>query len=182
MNEIWKPVRGYEDFYAASDQGSVARTSTCGGRKQWKPIGLQLVYTGYGRYTLSAYNSRRDFAAHRLVWEAFNGPIPEGMQINHKNGVKTDNRIQNLEVCTQSENTTHAFRVLKVKPNINPNPGSKNGRAKLREEQIPQIVSLYRSGDFTQRQLADKFKISPTMISFIVNGKNWRASLPANQA
>lgn len=49
--------------------------------------------------------------AHRLIWEVVHGPIPDGMQINHINGIKTDNRIANLELVTPSENLTHAYRV-----------------------------------------------------------------------
>ena len=47
---------------------------------------------------------------HRIIWEAANGPIPAGYEINHKNGIKSDNRIANLEVTTRSENMRHAFR------------------------------------------------------------------------
>lgn len=179
MSVNWKPVPNYEDFYSASDAGGVVRTSTCGGKPQWKPLGLQVMHTGYGRYTLSNGNIRQDFSAHRLIWETFNGPISEGLQINHINGVKTDNRLRNLEICSQSQNLLHAYRVLKIPAPNNPNPGSKNGRAKLTEEQIPEIVSLYRTGEFTQKQLAGRFQISRTMISFIVAGKNWRTAQPS---
>jgi transcriptional regulator CtsR len=48
---------------------------------------------------------------HRIIWESVYGPIPEGMQINHINGVKDDNRIANLELVTPSENTKHAYRL-----------------------------------------------------------------------
>lgn len=47
--------------------------------------------------------------AHRLIWQAVHGAIPEGMQINHKNGVKSDNRLANLELVTPSANTKHAY-------------------------------------------------------------------------
>lgn len=48
--------------------------------------------------------------AHRLVWEAVHGPIPDGLQINHINGIKSDNRISNLEVVSASENAKHSYR------------------------------------------------------------------------
>jgi hypothetical protein len=49
--------------------------------------------------------------AHRMIWESVHGPIPDGMQINHINGVKTDNRLANLELATPSENLLHAYRL-----------------------------------------------------------------------
>lgn len=48
---------------------------------------------------------------HRLIWEHVHGPIPPGMQINHINGVKDDNRIANLELVTPSENSLHSYRI-----------------------------------------------------------------------
>lgn len=49
--------------------------------------------------------------AHRLIWEAVNGPVPDGLEINHRNGRKADNRIENLELVTRGENIRHAYRL-----------------------------------------------------------------------
>ena len=49
-------------------------------------------------------------AVHRVIWERVNGPIPEGMEINHLNGIKDDNRLENLEVVTHSDNVKHAHK------------------------------------------------------------------------
>lgn len=80
---------------------------------------LGVVYGKYGRPVralskgyIRVNHGRNKFYrdAHRLIWEAVNGPIPEGMQVNHINGIKTDNRIINLEVVTPRENLLHAYR------------------------------------------------------------------------
>lgn len=63
--------------------------------------------------------------AHRMIWEHVHGAIPEGMEINHKNGVKWDNRISNLELVTPSENCLHAYRTGLVRAD-----GVHNGRYK----------------------------------------------------
>ncbi len=56
------------------------------------------------------YNLKKiHMLAHRLIWMAANGPIPTELQINHKNGVKTDNRLINLEIVTCQENIRHSY-------------------------------------------------------------------------
>ena len=61
--------------------------------------------------------------AHRMIWERVNGPIPDGMQVNHRNGIKWDNRISNLELVTPSENARHAYAIGLVRAD-----GVHNGR------------------------------------------------------
>lgn len=71
--------------------------------------------------------------AHRMIWESVNGPIPDGMQINHINGIKSDNRIANLELVTPSENARHAYAI-----GLKRADGEFNGRAigKRRKETV----------------------------------------------
>lgn len=175
MTEAWKPALGYEEFYLVSDLGRAVRIKNQGpaARSNWKPVKAHPINSGYVRFCFCIDNSRVFYAAHRAVWEAFNGPIPEGMQINHLNGVKTDNRLCNLEVCSQSQNLQHAYRVLKVPAPNNPSHGSKNGRAKLTETDIPKIRELIIGGD-PDKEIATKFNVSPAMIWMIRTGRNWR--------
>ena len=70
--------------------------------------------------------------AHRMIWESVHGPIPDGMQINHKNGIKHDNRICNLEVVTPSENTKHAYATGLARAD-----GPFNGRAIGKSRRAP---------------------------------------------
>ena len=57
--------------------------------------------------------------AHRLVWRHFRGPIPEGLTINHKDGIKSRNQPDNLELATHSEQMLHAVRMLGYDPTPN---------------------------------------------------------------
>jgi len=56
-------------------------------------------------------------SVHRLVWEAFNGPIPGRLEVNHKNLDRADNRLENLELLTHKENVRHAFDIYRQDPN-----------------------------------------------------------------
>jgi hypothetical protein len=68
---------------------------------------------GYYRIVTKILNKRAQVFAHRLVYFHFFGDIPAGLTINHKNGTKTDNRPENLEVVTQGYNAIHSWHVLK---------------------------------------------------------------------
>ena len=175
MKERWKPVLGYEDCYAVSDRGQVKRTAHVG---YWikRPATLLAprLKRGYVTFHLCKDGIRKDPHAHKMVWEAFNGPVPAGMQINHLNGNKADNRLCNLEVCSQSQNMQHAYRVLKIPAANNPSYGSKNGSAKLTEADIPAIIALYRTGKYRQIDIGKMYGVSQRMISLITRGEKWQ--------
>jgi len=173
MTEVWKPAVGFEGHYEVSDLGRCrSAKATCGTR-----IGLVLrpgLSRGYQRVVLVNLDIRKNIQVHRLVYESFVGPIPLGMQINHKNGQKADNRLENLEAVTPSENTLHGFRSLGRKPVKNPQPGEENGRAKLTKTQIPEIFRLRALG-WSQQRIADKFGIDQTNISRVLRGNTWKS-------
>ena len=173
MEEVWTPAYEYEDAYSVSNLGRVMRTK----RGPHTRPGL-ILKPSNGRYDYKRVGLRngtplRNIQLHRLVWQSFNGPVPDGLQINHKNGVGSDNRLENLEVVTASENNLHAFQFLGRKPNINPNPGERNGRAKLKESDIAVIFKL-RSEGWSQQKIADKMGIHQTGVSSILRGVGWR--------
>jgi len=112
FREVWKPIPGYEG-YMVSDLGRVKSLNyKCTGKEQ-----LLTATRNHNRYYfvgLQKEKIRSHHFVHRLVWEAFNGPIPEGMQLNHLNEDITDNRLENLSLVTPSENVNWGTRNKRV--------------------------------------------------------------------
>lgn len=113
IKEIWKPVRGFESLYEVSNLGrvkSLPRTTTQGGIMNPHTNS----HNGYVYASLSKNGKRKNIRVHKLVIEAFTehtiGVNNLEVQIDHINGCKTDNRLSNLEVVTQSENMKRAYR------------------------------------------------------------------------
>lgn len=117
--EVWKDISGYEGLYQVSSFGKVrsldrfVRGNRDNLRKQ-KGITLKpsLSNRGYHLVSLCKGGKSETCRVHRLVMQAFSEPVVGKDHINHKNGIKTDNRIENLEWCTPQENSVHAYRTL----------------------------------------------------------------------
>lgn len=113
MEEIWKDIPGYEDWYQVSNLGNV-RSVDRYVNSRWgkiyrkgRPLSPNKVDTGYMHIMLCKNQTNKTFRLHRLVWESFNGKIPDGMQINHIDEDKTNNRLDNLNLMTPKENVNY---------------------------------------------------------------------------
>lgn len=168
--ERWKPVVDYEGFYEVSDRGRV-RNVGCGYRYRWGHILSPRNAKGYQRVYLSKGGKSYNRYVHCLVGAAFMGPCPKGLETNHINGNKEDNRLENLERVTHSQNTQHSFRALGRKPADK--AGEKNGQAKLTEKAVVAIKALLFHG-WTQRRIAVAYSVSGATISRIKTGKIWK--------
>lgn len=97
MEEIWKSVVGYEGKYSVSNLGNIFSL------KAKRLMKKNVNNRGYERVTIG----RKQMSVHRLVCIAFLGEIKDKKIVNHINGIKTDNRLENLEWVTCRENTIH---------------------------------------------------------------------------
>lgn len=124
--EIWKSVKGYEGLYSVSNTGKVKSESRTRNRSnryagftyRTKEKILNPVLkkgTGYIQYSLYKNGQQKLALVHILVAQSFIKNPESKPQVNHKNGIRTDNSVENLEWCTPSENLRHAYDVLGIK-------------------------------------------------------------------
>jgi len=160
---MWKAAFNQPN-YEVSDIGEVRRATSHKLVSRW-PVGRLLSKAmnehGYLRVKLDC---KYVFVAG-LVAETFICPRPEGLQVNHKNGVKTDNCVENLEWATRSENIQHAQRTgLFVHP-----LGENHPMAKLTEKAVREIRRTLPG----TRGLAQKYGVDRSLIKQIRSGKGW---------
>jgi hypothetical protein len=171
MVECWKPVLDYEDLYAVSDRGRVRRIAGGQGARAGHILRPGDNSRGYPCVLLYRNGHHKTRTVHSIVVEAFFGPRPPSLEVNHKNGIRKDNRAANLEYATSSENMKHSYRVLGRKVVIP--RGEAQGRAKLTASIVRDIRRLYAKGGITYRDLAERYGVSPATICHILHRKTW---------
>lgn len=119
MEEVWRDIKDYEGLYQVSNMGRIKSLERKNKYKQNKEIIMKNLFDGnYIFIRLSKNSKKKNCLVHRLVAEAFLEKDYKKEYVNHKNGIKTDNRVENLEWVTASENVIHAIKnKLKRLPN-----------------------------------------------------------------
>jgi hypothetical protein len=134
---IWRGVRGYESLYEVSDDGRCRRIGSIG---EMRP---QISQFGYCKVKLTRGAASKTVSVHRLVAEVFVAG-DSALDVNHINGVKTDNRASNLEWVTSSQNVLHAYYTLGKKVR----PVSATNVETGEVTHFPSISRCARDGDF----------------------------------
>lgn len=172
MEETWKGViyQGidYSNRIEVSNNGKLRNSIT---KYEYT---LRIGKTGY-YYVIVSLGSRKNrkaFKIHKAVAETFIPNVNNYPCINHKDGNKLNNRVDNLEWCTQKYNVLHAYRIGTHKAIS----GTNNKNAKLTLEDLKYIRENYKAGDknFGCRALAKKFNIAHQTISCAIRYKTYK--------
>lgn len=163
--ETWKPVRGYEDLYKVSNLGRVWSLRNNKERRSGA------IKAGYRFIPLNNKGAVRNHFVHRIVADAFLGPLPHKSEINHKDGDKTNNHLPNLEVVTRSENLKHRIHVLGIKPLVF--RGEDSGNAVITEGDVRNIRRLKREGKGAP-EIARILGFGNSCVAHVYHGRTWK--------
>lgn len=153
-------MKRYKDtFYFITEDGQVWSEHS----KRFLKL---IIHRGYHKVHL---NFNENAIVHRLVAELYLENPENKPQVNHIDGNKLNNHYTNLEWCTQSENTKHAYD-MKLMVAL----GEKNSNAKLTTEQVIEIRMLRSELNFKIKELSIKFKVDESTIKGIIYRTNWK--------
>lgn len=173
MEEVWRKIEGYP-LYEVSNFGNL-KTFNCKNQGTTKIMKPAKDACGYLRTMLLGTDKKfHTIKVHRIVAKAFITNPENKPQVNHKNGIRHDNQVDNLEWCTASENINHAYQKLNKKRLA----GELNPAATVTNEQVLKIRSEYKQivgGKITtKKDLAIKFGVSFYVVKRIVERKAWK--------
>jgi len=168
MDERWKKIDKFPD-YEISNLGNIRRINPDSFNRNMKILNPQVKKNGY--LEINLFKNRKGYflSLHRLVLETFD-PVENMniLQVNHKKGIKSDNRLKELEWMTCSENHKHAFK-NKLRTHI----GINNPRSKLNVKKVVEIKKLLLNGEKVKK-ISEKFYVSKSAIYDIRSGRNWK--------
>lgn len=177
-SEWWKDIKGWEGFYQISNHGRMrslerfVHHKSGRAKRKGKMLSFGIGPNGYYVAQLHRNGENKSVRVNRLVLEAFvlnpdNYPI-----CNHRDGDKKNNHALNLEWCTHSQNTKHAFKIGLYQKDFN--KGIKNGKSKLTKKQVLEIREKYIPRKYSTYKLAKEYMVGHTSIHNIVSRKSWK--------
>ncbi len=153
-------IKKIETKYTIFKDGKIINT------KSGRVIKGSLTNCGYKRVTFFG----KRVSLHRVIAFKFLPIIDEKKYVNHKNGDKLDNRVENLEWCTMSENSKHAFSIGLKQATIAPRYGEENTNSILTDKLV---IDMLTYKDLSYREIAEKFNVSKSTVKHIFRGRSW---------
>ena len=166
--EKW--ITGYENKYSINNLGEVFAHNF---HRQTIKVKMKHKTTnGYCRIGLRLNKKQTFYSIHRLVAEAFIENPNNFPQVNHIDGNKQNNYVENLEWVTQSENMIHAYSTGLIKNTYRNNKGTRNPRCILSDDIVSEIRKIGKND--TYLNISKKYNVSKSCIYSILNNRNWR--------
>lgn len=172
LHEIWKDIPLFNGRYQVSNTGlirSATWVDAAGHIRRGKILKQNMDSSGYVQITLVYENKTKLFLLHRLIAKTFL-PLIQGKDfVNHINGIKHDNRVDNLEWCTKRENSVHSFAI-----GLQCNKGDNHPANKLTTKDVIKIREIRSLTNIPYKKLGLLFGISKTQTRDICILKSWR--------
>lgn len=169
MEEKWKVIPNYSK-YECSTHGRIKTFN-------WKGTGKEAIMkpahdkSGYLRTMLKGDDGNyHTIKVHRIVAQTFLEQSQDKVEVNHKNGIKDDNRVENLEWVTRSENIAHSLaNGLQV-----PFKGEEVGTSKLTEKEVLEIREKFVPRKYSRVKLAKEYNVTEATIKDILYKRTWK--------
>jgi hypothetical protein len=168
IEEIWKDIVNYIGLYAISNYGRIKSFKNNHGTYREKILRPAKNTGRSPLVTLCKNGLSRNYSVHKLVMEAFVGPLPSGMEICHNDGNGENNFVDNLRYDTHKNNEKDKIRHGTFLC------GSKRWNAKLDDNKIIEIIKLAKEYKLSQRKIAKIYDVSQSVIWAIINKKKWK--------
>lgn len=159
-----KEIPGYESFYLASKDGRIFS------KRYNKFMKSSKNKDGYLALVLNDGVFKKTLRVHRIIAITFLKNHFAGAIVNHKNGIKTDNRVENLEWTTYTGNAIHAFK-NKLRPILK---GDNHPNRKTSQEQVKEIRFLWENKVLTRKEICKKFKLKQSQVYRITTYEHWK--------
>jgi hypothetical protein len=157
--EEWRKALGFGCSYEVSSLGRVRRST---GHTLGRCLAQHMDRKGRMRVCLNSGERFQSYLVHRVVAAAFLGECPQGFEVNHIDGNRTNNRAENLEYLTSYANYLHS-----VENNLN-----HRNKPKLNPEQVREIRLLY--GTASGQEVAKRYGVSGGSIRNLWSGRSWK--------
>ena len=163
-----KDIKGYEGDYKINEMGEVFSVKY----NRTKKLKPRISHDGYVWYNLCKNGKQKTCRANRLVAENYIDNPKNKPTVNHIDGNKLNNAVDNLEWSTRKEQMEHAYK-LGLKEPVR---GTNQGNSVLTEEQVKEIREIYKahSKEFGMRALSKKYNVSEPCIFRCVKGKTYK--------
>jgi hypothetical protein len=174
MTEQWKDIEGYEGFYQISTCGRIKSLGGwCGTAKRKEKIrAVSFTHDGYVKVRLVYQGKDKTVRVHRLVAEAFISNPENKSTVNHKDGNKENNNVENLEWIDRTEQMLHAYNLGLKTSRV----GSANTNSKLTNDEVREIRKAYvsYSKEFGTVALAKKYGVTNRVVGLVVSMKAYK--------